>query len=74
MVCFMDLSTLGHNRMALISKLSGQQDRLNSVGIRPGADIQVLGRTSSRGYLVKVDDTRLVLSRELARTIECTYR
>lgn len=70
----MDLSTLDHNQMAFISKLGSQQGRLNSVGIRPGADIQVLGRTSSRGYLVKVDDTRLVLSRELARTIECTYR
>ena len=72
----MNLSALERNRVAVISKVGDQkqEDRLRSVGIRLGAGIQVIGRTSSRGYLVKVDDTRLVLSRELAQTIDCTYR
>lgn len=72
----MDLSALDLNQMAVVSKLGDQrqEDRLRSVGIRIGAEVQVIGRTSSRGCLVKVDDTRLVLSRELAQTIDCTYR
>lgn len=71
----MDLSALDLNQMAVVSKLGDQwqEGRLRSVGIRIGAKVQVIGRTSSRGYLVKVDDTRLVLSRELAQTIDCTY-
>jgi len=72
----MELSSLELNTMAVVTKAGHkrEEDRLRSVGIRIGACIQVLDRTSSHGYRVKVDDTRLVLSQELAQTIDCIYR
>lgn len=72
----MNLPFLELNTMAIVTKVSHkrEEDRLRSVGIRIGAQIQVLDRTSARGYRVKVDDTRLVLSQELAQTIDCIYR
>lgn len=72
----MNLPTLEYNREAVIGEL-GQQtnpERLHSVGIRPGANIEILSRTSAGGLLVKVDDTRVVLSLELAKTIDCAYK
>lgn len=76
MVRYMDLSALELNTMAIVTKVGHkrEENRLRSVGIRVGARIQVLDRTSSHGYRVKVDDTRLVLSHELAQTIDCIYR
>ncbi len=72
----MKLPSLSHNREAVIGQL-GQQanpERLHSVGIRPGVTIEVLSRTSAGGLLVKVDDTRVVLGLELAKTIDCAYK
>lgn len=71
----MNLATVKHNEEAVIDSIGQDRylSRLRSVGIRPGASIEVVGRTSSRGFLVKVDDTRLVLSYDLAEKISCSY-
>ena len=72
----MNLTALDQNAMAIVTGLGDkeQESRLRSAGIRVGAGVEVLGRTSARGYLIKVDDTRLVLSQELAQTIDCRCR
>lgn len=72
----MNLAQVKHHRMALVGALNEAtySARLLAVGIHPGATIEILSRTSSRGLLVKVDDTRVVLSLELASQIECCYR
>ena len=72
----MKLARLEHHRIAVVGGLDEATNsvRLQSVGIHPGAAIEILSATSSRGLLVKVDDTRLVLSLELASKIECYYR
>ena len=44
--------------------------RMESMGLRPGAEVSVLARTASGSRLVKVGDARLTLARELARSIE----
>lgn len=72
----MNLPSLKYNKVAVVGELGEQRNlkRLHSVGIRSGATIEVLSRASSGGFLIKVDDTRLVLSLELAQKIDCTYR
>lgn len=72
----MKLPSLEYNKMAVVDELGEQKNlkRLHLAGIRPGATIEVLSRASSGGFLIKVDDTRLVLSLELAQKIDCTYR
>ena len=71
----MNLATMEQNRGAVVIAIGEDRyvSRLRSSGIRPGASIELIGRTSSRGLLVKVDDTRLVLSRDLAEKISCKY-
>lgn len=63
------------NRGAVVIAIGEDRylNRLQSSGIRLGASIELIGRTSSRGFLVKVDDTRLVLSYDLAEKINCSY-
>jgi Fe2+ transport system protein FeoA len=71
----MNLADVEPNRAATVSALSWTKTttRLESVGIRVGAMIEVLGRTASRGFLVKVDDTRVVVGFEFANLIRCSY-
>lgn len=44
--------------------------RMESMGLRPGAEVSVIARTASGSRLVKVGDARLTLAKELARSIE----
>ncbi|MDP1720333.1 MAG: FeoA family protein [Candidatus Nanopelagicaceae bacterium] len=71
----MNLATLKQNRGAIVVAIGEDRhlSQLQSSGIQPGANIELVGRTSSHGLLVKVDDTRLVLSRDLAEEIICSY-
>lgn len=71
----MNLTALKQNRRAVVVAIRDDRhlNRLRSSGIRPGAKIELVGRTSSRGFLVKVDDTRLVLGYDLAEKISCDY-
>lgn len=71
----MDLPDVDLNKVVTISTIgrAAITAQLESVGLRAGATIKVLGRTASRGLLVKVDDTRVVIGFELARSIICTY-
>jgi Fe2+ transport system protein FeoA len=71
----MNLTDLEQNKEAVVISIRDDRhlSRLRSSGIRPGANIALVGRTSSRGFLVKVDDTRLVLGYEIAEKISCAY-
>ena len=71
----MNLTDLEQNKEAVVISIRDDRhlSRLRSSGIRPGAKIELVGRTSSRGFLVKVDDTRLVLGYEIAEKISCAY-
>ncbi|MDP1720336.1 MAG: FeoA family protein [Candidatus Nanopelagicaceae bacterium] len=71
----MNLATVEPNRRAVVVAIREDRhlSRFRALGILPGASIEVVGRTSSRGVLVKVDDTRLVLGQDLAEKISCTY-
>lgn len=71
----MHLPRVEFRRAATVSSLGEAENlaRLDAVGIRVGAAIEVLGRTASRGFLVKVDDTRVVVGFELAELINCSY-
>lgn len=71
----MNLPGVDHNRAVTVSMLgrATSSARLDSVGIREGVTIEVLGRTASRGFLVKVDDTRVVVGFDLAKLICCAY-
>ena len=44
--------------------------RLASFGIRPGAQIQILGKTTGAGLIVKVEENRVAIHRSMAREIE----
>lgn len=44
--------------------------RMESMGLRPGAEVSLLSRSASGSRIVKVGDARLTLARELARSIE----
>lgn len=71
----MNVTALKQNRQAVVVAIGDDRylSRLRSRGIRPGAKIELVARTSSRGFLVKVDDTRLVLGYDLAEKIRCDY-
>lgn len=71
----MNLLGMECHRVATVVSLGRAEapTRLESVGIRVGAAIEVLSKTASRGYLVKVDDTRVVVGIELAKLINCSY-
>ena len=71
----MKVTALIQNKRAVVVAIGDDRylSRLRSSGIRPGAKIELVARTSSRGYLVKVDDTRLVLGYDLAEKIRCDY-
>ncbi len=71
----MNLAEVDLNRAATVSEVGWDKSAtpLKSVGIRAGAMIEVLGRTASRGFLVKVDDTRVVVGFEIAKLIDCSY-
>lgn len=51
----------------ILNVMSG---RLMSLGIRKGASIQKLRKTTSGGILFRVEDHRVVLHRSLAELIE----
>ena len=44
--------------------------RMASMGLRPGAEVQVIARAASGSRIVKVGDARLTVARELAVDIE----
>ncbi|HUW87018.1 MAG TPA: FeoA family protein [Candidatus Paceibacterota bacterium] len=71
----MNMTAMEQNRRAVVVTIGDDRhlNRLRSSGIRAGANIELVGRTSSRGFLVKVDDTRLVLGYDLAEKITCDY-
>lgn len=43
--------------------------RMESMGLRPGADVLVVARSASGSRIVRVGDARLTLARELAVSI-----
>lgn len=55
---------------AVLGPGKGVQLRLSSLGLRPGANVQVVGRGPGRGpILVEVNGTRVAIGRGLAKRI-----
>lgn len=46
--------------------------RLAELGVRPGAQVRILSRTSGGGALIALGDDRLAVSREILTSIEVT--
>lgn len=44
--------------------------RLASLGIRPGAHIQIIGKTTGSGLILKVEENRVAIHRSMADQIE----
>lgn len=68
------LSELAPGQKALVYAVlgpgKGVQLRLSSLGLRPGANVQVVGRGPGRGpILVEVNGTRVAIGRGLAKRI-----
>lgn len=46
--------------------------RLAELGIRPGAVVAILSRTSGRGAILAIADDRIAVAREILRRVEAT--
>lgn len=65
-------SELGMRQPAIVSGLvlDVMSGRLMSLGIRKGASIQKLRKTTGGGLLFRVEDHRVVLNKSLAELVE----
>jgi ferrous iron transport protein A len=62
------LTVLGPARPALASGAVAR--RLAELGIRPGATLRVLSRTSGGGAIIAIGDDRIAVSRQILAAIE----
>lgn len=72
----MDMSQapIGHD-LAVVWVDTGRPSldrRLQELGLRPGAPVSLLRRTSGRAAIVAIGDDRLALSRTLLRAVTVT--
>jgi len=44
--------------------------RLASFGIRPGAQIQIIGKTTGSGLILKVEENRVAIHKSMAQEID----
>lgn len=67
------LNQLARGNTAIVLSFSDELfcQQLRRAGLRAGTEITVLSRTASRGYLLKIDDTRIAISRKVAADITC---
>ena len=67
----MDLYRLPVGARARVLEVADQplRVRMASMGIRPGAEVQVLARAASGSRIVRVGDARLSVARQLAEGI-----
>ncbi len=59
--------SIGHHAVIADSRRvdAAQRRRLAELGLRPGAEVQVLMRTAGGGRLLAIDDARVVVGREI---------
>ena len=72
----MDLGSADTGKvLTVVSALTGSDAvsrRLAELGIRPGARLRILSRTSGGGAIVAIGDDRLAVSRAILTSVEVT--
>ena len=72
----LDTAAVGRPLTVVSAHLPGDavSRRLAELGVRPGAAVRLLSRTSGGGAILAIGDDRLAVSRAILRAIDVTDR